>query len=62
MSKEPWIGDDDNKTVFVQRPADKDGKFSLEPMRIRTFAIEYKEEQPKISTAEVSVVEKPEAP
>ena len=30
-------------------------------MRIRTFVIEYKEEQPKVSTAEISVVEKPQA-
>jgi len=29
-------------------------------MRIRTFVIEYKEEQPKVSTAEISVVEKPQ--
>ena len=54
LAKEPWIGEDDNKQVFVQRPADKDGKYSLEPMRIRTFLIEYKEEQPKVSAVEVT--------
>lgn len=40
-SQDQWIGDDDDKMVFVQKPVDKDGKYALEPSRIRTFAIEY---------------------
>jgi hypothetical protein len=40
-AKFQWRGEDDDKQSFVEQPADKDGKYALEPMRIRSFVIQY---------------------
>ena len=47
--KKNWIGEDDvvrkdPKVQFIQKPQDKEGKYALEPMRIRTFVLEYKDD------------------
>jgi hypothetical protein len=49
--KERWIGEDDAKIMssFVQKPKDKDGQYALEPMRIRSFVVEYKDTKPEVS-------------
>jgi hypothetical protein len=52
-AKNSWIGEDDGKVMFVQKAKDQNGKYALEPMRIRTFVFEYKpsQVQPALSVA-----------
>jgi hypothetical protein len=51
--KQRWVGEDDEKVLgqMLKKPEDKEGKYALEPMRIRSFEVHYGEVQPQVAQA-----------